>query len=89
MFLANSAPACRQVDAVMWRFPDRSTSIGAAINAYLSNQSQLDDAVIHMLFVANRLEKRCVAWSAAHPFIRAHDAMYEPKPVCIQMCATV
>ncbi|PNW85528.1 hypothetical protein CHLRE_03g190800v5 [Chlamydomonas reinhardtii] len=46
------------VDAVMWRFPDRSTSIGAAINAYLSNQSQLDDAVIHMLFVANRLEKR-------------------------------
>ncbi|GLC50878.1 hypothetical protein PLESTB_000442000 [Pleodorina starrii] len=46
------------VDAVMWRFPDRSTSIGAAINAYLAEQSHLDDAVVHMLFVANRLEKR-------------------------------
>ncbi|GIL42651.1 hypothetical protein Vafri_597 [Volvox africanus] len=46
------------VDAVMWRFPDRSTSIGQAINAYLVEQSHMDDAVIHMLFVANRLEKR-------------------------------
>ncbi|GLI69175.1 hypothetical protein VaNZ11_013744 [Volvox africanus] len=46
------------VDAVMWRFPDRSTSIGQAINAYLAEQSHMDDAVIHMLFVANRLEKR-------------------------------
>jgi dTMP kinase len=42
----------------MWRFPDRSTSIGQAINAYLAEQSHLDDGAIHMLFVANRLEKR-------------------------------
>ncbi|KAG2487940.1 hypothetical protein HYH03_013519 [Edaphochlamys debaryana] len=42
----------------MLRFPDRSTSIGSAINAYLANQSQLDDGAVHLLFVANRLEKR-------------------------------
>ncbi|PNH09393.1 Thymidylate kinase [Tetrabaena socialis] len=46
------------VDACMWRFPDRSTAIGQAINAYLAEHSSMDDAVIHMLFVANRLEKR-------------------------------
>ncbi|EFJ41757.1 hypothetical protein VOLCADRAFT_107597 [Volvox carteri f. nagariensis] len=46
------------VDAVMWRFPDRSTSIGQAINAYLVEQSHMDDAVAHLLFAANRMEKR-------------------------------
>lgn len=45
----------------MWRFPDRSTSIGSTINAYLENKANLDDAVIHLLFVANRMEKR---WAA-------------------------
>lgn len=48
----------RQVAAEMWRFPDRSTSIGAAINDYLANKANLDDAVVHLLFVANRFEKR-------------------------------
>ncbi|GFR40521.1 hypothetical protein Agub_g1090 [Astrephomene gubernaculifera] len=46
------------VDTQMWRFPNRSTSIGQSINAYLSEQAHLDDAVVHMLFVANRLEQR-------------------------------
>ncbi|KAJ4711959.1 Thymidylate kinase [Melia azedarach] len=42
----------------LWRFPDRSTSVGKMISAYLSNQSQLDDHTIHLLFSANRWEKR-------------------------------
>ncbi|GMI66135.1 ZEUS1, ARABIDOPSIS THALIANA THYMIDYLATE KINASE.1, ARABIDOPSIS THALIANA THYMIDYLATE KINASE.2 [Hibiscus trionum] len=42
----------------LWRFPDRTTSVGQMISAYLSNNSQLDDHTIHLLFSANRWEKR-------------------------------
>ncbi|KAH9792123.1 Thymidylate kinase [Citrus sinensis] len=42
----------------LWRFPDRTTSVGQMISAYLSNQSHLDDHTIHLLFSANRWEKR-------------------------------
>ncbi|KAF8102432.1 hypothetical protein N665_0198s0135 [Sinapis alba] len=42
----------------LWRFPDRETSVGQMISAYLSNKSQLDDHTIHLLFSANRWEKR-------------------------------
>lgn len=42
----------------LWRFPDRSTSVGQMISSYLSNKSQLDDHTIHLLFSANRWEKR-------------------------------
>ncbi|XP_039011166.1 thymidylate kinase-like isoform X1 [Hibiscus syriacus] len=42
----------------LWRFPDRTTSVGQMISAYLSNKSQLDDHTIHLLFSANRWEKR-------------------------------
>lgn len=41
-----------------WRFPDRATSVGQMISAYLANDSQLDDRTIHLLFSANRWEKR-------------------------------
>ncbi|KAJ0704381.1 putative dTMP kinase [Helianthus annuus] len=41
-----------------WRFPDRDTAVGKMISAYLSNESQLDDHTIHLLFSANRWEKR-------------------------------
>ncbi|EEF50951.1 thymidylate kinase isoform X2 [Ricinus communis] len=41
----------------LWRFPDRTTTIGQMISAYLSNQSQLDDRTIHLLYSANRWEK--------------------------------
>jgi dTMP kinase len=41
-----------------WRFPDRDTSVGKMISAYLANESQLDDRTIHLLFSANRWEKR-------------------------------
>lgn len=40
------------------RFPDRTTSVGQMISSYLSNESQLDDHTIHLLFSANRWEKR-------------------------------
>nr|KAJ0224135.1 hypothetical protein LSAT_V11C200084490 [Lactuca sativa] len=41
-----------------WRFPDRDTAVGKMISSYLTNQSQLDDHTIHLLFSANRWEKR-------------------------------
>ncbi|XP_050246846.1 thymidylate kinase-like [Quercus robur] len=44
--------------AELWRFPDRSTDVGQMISSYLSNKSQLDDHMIHLLFSANRWEKR-------------------------------
>uniref|UniRef100_K3ZA07 dTMP kinase n=1 Tax=Setaria italica TaxID=4555 RepID=K3ZA07_SETIT len=43
-----------------WRFPDRGTSVGQMISAYLANESQLDDRTIHLLFSANRWEKRAL-----------------------------
>lgn len=46
--------------AELWRFPDRTTNVGQMISAYLSNQSELDDHTIHLLFSANRWEKRFV-----------------------------
>ncbi|KAG2442410.1 hypothetical protein HXX76_002496 [Chlamydomonas incerta] len=48
----------RGVRAELWRFPDRTTPIGGLINEYLQKKAALDDAVIHLLFVANRNEKR-------------------------------
>eukprot|EP00889_Picochlorum_renovo_P007463 jgi/Picre1/34493/NNA_001961.t1 len=44
--------------AELWRFPDRSTTIGGMINSYLSNTTDVDDGCIHLLFSANRWEKR-------------------------------
>ncbi|KAK8650944.1 hypothetical protein V6N13_140564 [Hibiscus sabdariffa] len=42
----------------LWRFPDRTTSVGQMISSYLTNKSQLDDHTIHLLFSANWWEKR-------------------------------
>ncbi|CAL5361967.1 unnamed protein product [Camellia sinensis] len=41
-----------------WRFPDRNTGVGQMISSYLANKSELDDHAIHLLFSANRWEKR-------------------------------
>ncbi|KAL2927136.1 Thymidylate kinase [Bienertia sinuspersici] len=41
----------------LWRFPDRDTAVGKMISAYLSNESNLDDHTIHLLFSANRWRK--------------------------------
>ncbi|RHN81347.1 putative dTMP kinase [Medicago truncatula] len=46
------------LSAELWRFPDRTTNVGQMISAYLTNASQLDDHTIHLLFSANRWEKR-------------------------------
>eukprot|EP00798_Chlamydomonas_sp_ICE-L_P011667 gene11667-34381_t len=42
----------------MWRFPDRTTTSGIMIDSYLRSQIELDDAAVHLLFSANRHEKR-------------------------------
>lgn len=49
---------------VFMRFPDRETTIGAQIDAYLRNAADLDDHAVHLLFSANRWEKRCVRRAA-------------------------
>lgn len=40
----------------MMGFPDRSTTIGQLISAYLENKSELEDHTVHLLFSANRWE---------------------------------
>ncbi|KAL3644025.1 dTMP kinase [Castilleja foliolosa] len=42
----------------LWRFPDRNTGVGQMISSYLVNQTNLDDRAVHLLFSANRWEKR-------------------------------
>ena len=44
--------------AALMRFPDRTTTIGTMINSYLSNATDIDDGCIHLLFSANRWEKK-------------------------------
>lgn len=46
------------VIAERWSFPDRTTPTGQMIDAYLRSQSDLDDASVHLLFSANRWEKK-------------------------------
>ena len=48
------------ISAELWRFPDRTTNVGQMVSAYLTNTSQFDDHTIHLLFSANRWEKRFV-----------------------------
>ena len=43
---------------VAWRFPDRTTPVGAMIDKYLKSEADLDDAAVHLLFAANRHEKK-------------------------------
>jgi dTMP kinase len=38
------------------RFPDRTTTIGKLIDAYLAQGKEIDDRAIHLLFSANRWE---------------------------------
>ena len=44
--------------AVFMNFPDRTTAIGKQIDAYLANKEEFDDRAVHLLFSANRWEKR-------------------------------
>lgn len=56
--LQHCQPPHPQYNVELWRFPDRSTAIGSMINSYLTKQSEADDAAMHLLFSANRWEKR-------------------------------
>ncbi|KAF9194714.1 hypothetical protein BGZ51_007941 [Haplosporangium sp. Z 767] len=49
------------------KFPDRTTTIGQMIHAYLTNARELDDRAIHLLFSANR-------WEAMHAMKRKLNA---------------
>lgn len=69
-----------QVPTQSWGFPDRTgTSTGATIAAYLAGKVDQDDAAIHLLFSANRWEKRCGmpppphACSAVRSCVRADE----------------
>ncbi|XP_056131941.1 thymidylate kinase [Lampris incognitus] len=42
--------------AEMMRFPERTTTIGQLISAYLEKKSDLEDHTVHLLFSANRWE---------------------------------
>ena len=46
------------VNAELWRYPDRTTEMGKMINAYRQSSLDMDDGAIHLLFSANRWEKR-------------------------------
>lgn len=46
------------VEAELWRYPDRTTGMGITINSYLQSETEMDDGAIHLLFAANRWEKK-------------------------------
>jgi len=49
----------KNVPVELWAFPDRSTGTGQCINKYLSLEIEIGDAAaVHMMFSANRWEKR-------------------------------
>jgi len=62
------------VTAESWRFPDRTTGIGHMLDAYLRGtpDGDTDDGAVHLLFSANRWEKRHVARVASIQVSR-HD----------------
>ena len=46
----------KNMQAEIWRYPNRTTSIGQLINSYLNRQIELEDHAVHLLFSANRWE---------------------------------
>jgi dTMP kinase len=42
----------------MRRIPDRGTTFGEMINGFLASKVEVDDAILHLLFSANRWERR-------------------------------
>ncbi|XP_061834503.2 thymidylate kinase isoform X1 [Nerophis lumbriciformis] len=53
--------------AEMMRFPDRTTTIGKLISAYLEKKSDLEDHTVHLLFSANRWEMVYVGVHVENP----------------------
>lgn len=64
-----------------WRFPDRNTGVGQMISSYLTNESQLEDHAIHLLFSANRWEKRFVQFT--QPYLHAHMQCVNYDAQCV------
>ncbi|GMH43506.1 hypothetical protein BSKO_11428 [Bryopsis sp. KO-2023] len=48
----------RDVNAEFWNFPDRNTGLGKIITSYLSGTTDCEPDMVHLLFAANRMEKR-------------------------------
>ena len=48
----------RGVAAELWRYPDRTTAMGKMIDEYLRSKAEMTDGAIHLLFAANRWEKK-------------------------------
>ena len=46
------------ITSELWRYPDRTTTIGKMIDDYLQCKADSDDASMHLLFAANRWEKK-------------------------------
>lgn len=70
-------PPC-QVVAELWRFPDRTTATGLMIDSYLQSKTELDDAAVHLLFSANRWEKRLPTLSLQCLILAAESQMLYP-----------
>lgn len=47
-------------NAIQLAFPDRSTGLGKYINGYLKSKESVNDQSIHLVFSANRWEKKYV-----------------------------
>ena len=50
---------------VLMKFPDRETPIGKMINSYLTNETDVNDRMIHLMFTMNRWEEM----TAFHQYI--------------------
>eukprot|EP01028_Stygiella_incarcerata_P005986 TRINITY_DN24698_c0_g1_i1.p1 TRINITY_DN24698_c0_g1~~TRINITY_DN24698_c0_g1_i1.p1 ORF type:complete len:234 (-),score=57.25 TRINITY_DN24698_c0_g1_i1:194-862(-) len=48
----------KDIVSEVWQFPDRTLPSGQVIDSYLKSSSDLDDHAIHLMFTANRWEKR-------------------------------
>ncbi len=57
----------QQEKCELWRFPDRTTTLGQMINGYLQSNVELNDAAVHLMFAANRWEKRCETEGKENP----------------------
>jgi hypothetical protein len=73
------------VPAELWRFPDRTTSVGHMLDAYLRGtpEGDADDAAVHLLFSANRWEKRCVRCRGGGGVQHSHLTSF-PNPLRCQ-----
>lgn len=66
-----------------WRFPDRNTGVGQMISSYLTNESHLDDHAIHLLFSANRWEKRLTLLVCACPDLYILTSFEHSVLICV------